>query len=203
MPTGRADPRFSLPLPDNHPGAGDEELHGFHLQDVSRRVIRYAAPEFLGCVSHALDSEIPFGEDLSDLPERKFILIADISNSDVMKDYPAMVNEFPNPNQVQCIFLRNTSATDQGDKFPYDTSGFKGIDQNKYMFFLVPDDLTNLDIVNGQCYNTSIPQNVTFSEQGLPFGLSKKSRASTIDLGWKLIAGTSFVMLFWVLLGEI
>ena len=47
-----------------------------------------------------------------------------------------MVTEFP--GQVQCIFLRNTSATDPTDKFPYDTSGFKGIDQAKYMFFLVP-----------------------------------------------------------------
>ena len=132
-------------------------------------------------------------------PERKFILIADTSNSDVMKDYPAMVNEFP--GQVQCIFLRNTSATDSGDKFPYDTSGFKGIDQNKYMFFLVPDDLTNLDIENGQCYNTSIPQNVTFSEQGLPFGLSKKSGASRTELGWTHIMGTTFIMLLGYFLG--
>ena len=38
------------------------------------------------------------------------------------------------PNQVACILLRNTSATDD-DKFPYDTSGFKGLDQSKYMFF--------------------------------------------------------------------
>ena len=40
------------------------------------------------------------------------------------------------------------------------------------MFFKVPDDLTNLDISAGQCYNASIPQNVTFGYQGLPFGLS-------------------------------
>ncbi|MCJ1223901.1 hypothetical protein MMC12_000544 [Toensbergia leucococca] len=103
-------------------------------------------------------------------PERKFILIADTSNSDVMRDYPAMVTEFP--NQVQCIFLRNTTATDSGDQFPYDTSGFKNISQQMYMFFLVPDDLTNLDISNGQCYNSSILQNVTFGEQGLPFGIN-------------------------------
>jgi len=69
-------------------------------------------------------------------PERKFILVADTSNSDVMRDYPAMVTEFP--NQVQCIFLRNTSATDSGDRFPYDTSGFKNLNQQMYMFFLVP-----------------------------------------------------------------
>lgn len=40
-----------------------------------------------------------------------------------------------------------------------------------YMFFLNPDDLTNLDIENGQCYNESIPQNLTFGYQGLPLGL--------------------------------
>jgi hypothetical protein len=131
-------------------------------------------------------------------PERKFILIADTSNSDVMKDYPAMVDEFP--DQVQCIFLRNTSATDTGDKFPYDTSGFKGIAQNKYMFFLVPDDLTNLDIVYGQCYNTSIPQNVSFSEQGLPFGLSKTGGASRSELGRNPVLVAGFITLLGVFL---
>ncbi|KAI4252961.1 MAG: hypothetical protein LQ352_003982 [Teloschistes flavicans] len=69
-------------------------------------------------------------------PKRKFVLVADTSNSDVMKDYPQMATDFP--GQVQCIFLRNTSATDDGDKFPYDTSGFKDLDKNSYMFFKVP-----------------------------------------------------------------
>ena len=27
-------------------------------------------------------------------------------------------------------------------------------------------DLANLDIVNGQCVNSTVPQNVTFGEQG-------------------------------------
>lgn len=69
-------------------------------------------------------------------PQRKFVLVADTSNSDVMKDYPQMATDFP--GQVQCILLRNTSATDSGDKFPYDTSGFKGLPQSMYMFFTVP-----------------------------------------------------------------
>jgi phosphatidate phosphatase APP1 len=69
-------------------------------------------------------------------PQRKFVLVADTSNSDVMKDYPALATDFP--GQVQCILLRNTSATDSGDKFPYDTSGFKGLNQSMYMFFTVP-----------------------------------------------------------------
>ncbi|KAG8629615.1 hypothetical protein KVT40_003480 [Elsinoe batatas] len=101
--------------------------------------------------------------------QRKFILIADTTNSDVMKDYPQLAKDFP--DQVQCIFLRNTSATDSGNRFPYDTSGFEGIPQDKYMFFVNADDLYNLDIANGQCYNQSIAQNLTFGYQNLPGGI--------------------------------
>ncbi len=35
----------------------------------------------------------------------------------------------------------------------------------------------NLDIAAGHCVNSTIKQNITFSTQGLPFGLSKKSVA--------------------------
>lgn len=73
-------------------------------------------------------------------PKRKFVLIADTSNSDVMRDYPAMVTDYP--GQVQCIFLRNTSNTDPGDRFPYDTSGFKNVNTSMYMFFVVPVTFT-------------------------------------------------------------
>ena len=103
-------------------------------------------------------------------PQRKFILVADTSNSDVMSDYPGMLQE--HPDQVQCIFLRNTTSTDPGDKFPYDTKGFKGLDENKYMFFRVPDDLSHLDIQNGECVNRTFQQNITYGLQGLPFGIN-------------------------------
>lgn len=109
-------------------------------------------------------------------PDRKFILVADTSNSDVMKDYPAMYKDYP--GQVQCILLRNTSSTDSGDKFPYNTKGFKDIPQKNYMFFHVPDDIAKIDIANGGCYNSSIKQNVTFDYQGLPFGLSDDDNAA-------------------------
>lgn len=69
-------------------------------------------------------------------PKRKFILVADTSNADVMRDYPQMATDFP--GQVLCILLRNTSSTDSGDKFPYNTSGFKNLNTNSYMFFNVP-----------------------------------------------------------------
>ncbi|QIW95890.1 hypothetical protein AMS68_001408 [Peltaster fructicola] len=119
-------------------------------------------------------------------PKRKFILIADTSNSDVMKDYPLMATEFP--GQVQCIFLRNTSATDSGDRFPYDTSGFKDLNQTNYMFFVNADDLTGLDIAGGQCYNKSVAQNLTFGYQGLPISSTTSTNASATH-----VAGASKV----------
>jgi phosphatidate phosphatase APP1 len=79
-------------------------------------------------------------------PKRRFILVGDTSNSDIMRDYPQLAVD--HPNNVQCIFLRNTSSTDSGDKFPYDTSGFKGIDQNKYMFFNVPVSLSPVSLLS-------------------------------------------------------
>ena len=51
-----------------------------------------------------------------------------------------------------------------------------------YMFFRVPDDLTNLDISSGQCYNASIPQNVTFGYQGLPFGIGESQEGAAPSL---------------------
>ncbi|GAO16662.1 hypothetical protein UVI_02012820 [Ustilaginoidea virens] len=109
-------------------------------------------------------------------PKRRFILVADTSNHDVMVAYPAMFHDYP--GQVACILLRNTSSTDAGDKFPYDTSGFKGIPQDNYMFFNVPNDLTHLDVENGHCINKTISQNVTFGQQGLPFGLGDKGSSA-------------------------
>lgn len=96
-------------------------------------------------------------------PQRKFVLVADTSNSDVMKDYPQLAHD--HPNQVQCILLRNTSATDKSMWFPYNTEGFKGLNNKTYMFFREPNDLAGLDISNGQCLNSTIPQNVTFDRQ--------------------------------------
>ncbi|KAI8949902.1 hypothetical protein F4801DRAFT_382888 [Xylaria longipes] len=101
-------------------------------------------------------------------PHRKFVLVGDTSNSDIMKDYPQLVKDYP--GQVQCIFLRNTTATDSTDLFPYDTSGFEGIDQKQFMFFVHADDLRGVDIVGGNCHNPAVVQNITFGYQGRDFG---------------------------------
>jgi hypothetical protein len=86
-----------------------------------------------------------------------------------MTEYPQLAHD--HPNQVQCILLRNTSATDESNKFPYNTKLFKGLPYQKYMFFRVPDDLRGLDITNGQCRNATIPQNVTFGLQDEVLGI--------------------------------
>ncbi|CAA9957389.1 hypothetical protein CFE70_000950 [Pyrenophora teres f. teres 0-1] len=112
-------------------------------------------------------------------PQRKFVLVADTSNSDVMRDYPQLAHTYP--NQVQCILLRNTSATDSGMWFPYNTEGFKGLNNRSYMFFRVPDDLTGLDIANGQCLNETIPQNVTFSRQAEILGIHGSSVGTQLE----------------------
>lgn len=99
-----------------------------------------------------------------------------------MKDYPQMVKDYP--GQVQCIFLRNTTATDSSDLFPYDTKGFKDIDQKQYMFFVTPDDLKGVDIVGGNCYNPAVVQNVTFGYQGRGFGNAGSSVRWDWSWGW-------------------
>ncbi|KUI67512.1 Phosphatidate phosphatase APP1 [Cytospora mali] len=127
-------------------------------------------------------------------PQRKFILVGDTSNTDVMSDYPGLVSAYP--GQVQCILLRNSSSTDSSDIIPYNTKGFKGLDQDMYMFFNVPDDLKNLDIVNGHCYNASVQENVTFGEQGLPWGLGSAANGLEPPSRWRSIGlGAGILMM--------
>ncbi len=65
------------------------------------------------------------------------------------------------------------------------------------MFFNVPDDLTNLDVKNGQCFNSSVKQNVTFSYQGLPFGLSNNKSSAVVS------ARTQLGLIFAAFLGSL
>ena len=111
---------------------------------------------------------------LDTYPKRKFVLLADVSNSDVMKAYPQLAKE--RPNQVMCVLLRNTTSTDDSFDFPYNTGDFEDLPQKKYFFFNTPDELRGLDIAHGECYNDSVKQNLTFSYQNLPFGLGKKNK---------------------------
>ncbi|KAK3343944.1 hypothetical protein B0T25DRAFT_555651 [Lasiosphaeria hispida] len=121
-------------------------------------------------------------------PERKFILVGDTSNSDVMRAYPQLNKDYP--DNVLCILLRNSSSTDSTDHFPYDTSHFEGIPQSQYMFFNVPDDLRGLDVAKGECYNATVPQNVTFGLQG--FSLDSGTDVPRPSV-WGLVLGLGVV----------
>lgn len=49
-------------------------------------------------------------------------------------------------------------------------------------------DLFNLDIASGQCMNTSIPQNVTFDEQGGVLDSAAPSARVRLGLGAPVVA---------------
>jgi hypothetical protein len=127
-------------------------------------------------------------------PQRQFVLVADTTNPDIMEAYPALYNDYP--GQVSCILLRNTSATDSTNKFPYDTSGFENIPQGNYMFFRTPNDLMGIDVGAGQCYNTTVSQNVTFNYQNVPgqedSGASVETSSSPLVLS--LVVAVSFAL---------
>ncbi|KAI1817620.1 hypothetical protein GGS20DRAFT_507348 [Poronia punctata] len=123
-------------------------------------------------------------------PDRKFVLVGDTTNSDVMSDYPQLAKDYP--GSVQCILLRNTTATDSTDLFPYDTSGFKDLDPQQYMFFVHADDLEGIDIVGGNCRNAAVPQNVTFKYQGRGFG----NGAVPVHGSPRALLGGLFLLLF-------
>lgn len=73
---------------------------------------------------------------LQTFPQRKFVLVGDTSNFDIMKHYPALSAKYP--NQLRCILVRNVSATEAAYHVPYNTKWFRGLDKDRYMFFRVP-----------------------------------------------------------------
>lgn len=124
-------------------------------------------------------------------PTRKIVLVGDTSNGDIMRNYPGMLKDFP--NQTACVLIRNTSATDSQNHFPYNTKEFKDLPTNKYMFFRTTDDIRNLNFANGDCLNSSVPQNVTFDYQGTPFD-STSSAISNSPRTWGIIVGQALAL---------
>lgn len=61
------------------------------------------------------------------------MLVGDTSSSTLLSAYPQIAQQFP--NNIACIFIRNTSATDSDDKIPYDTSPFKNVKNGTYFFY--------------------------------------------------------------------
>ncbi|GJE96402.1 Phosphatidate phosphatase APP1 family protein [Phanerochaete sordida] len=126
-------------------------------------------------------------------PQRKFVLVGDTSSSTLLSAYPQIAQQFP--DQVACIFIRNTSATDADDKLPYSTGDFKDVRNGTYFFYRVPEDLFDLDVANGQCVNSSIPQNVTFGEQGGVLGNDSAAPRVRVGLGVSVVSALVAVML--------
>ena len=81
------------------------------------------------------------------------VLVGDTSSSTLLSAYPQIATQFP--NQLACIFIRNTSATDSDDKLPYNTQPFQNVSNSSYFFYNDPQDLMNLNITAGQCVNQS------------------------------------------------
>ena len=113
------------------------------------------------------------------------VLVGDTSSSTLLSAYPQMATQFP--NNIACIFIRNTSATDSSDKLPYDTSPFKNVTNGTYFFYNTADDLFNLNVTNGECVNASVPQNVQFGEQGGPLGGSSAAAKLSLSVAWTWI----------------
>ena len=65
------------------------------------------------------------------------------------------------------------------------------------------DDLTNLDIANGQCVNSTIKQNFTFGYQGLPFGINlgsgKKGSGSLLEVSMTWVVAAAMGAAVWAL----
>jgi len=95
-------------------------------------------------------------------PRRRFVLVGDVSNPNVMSGYPEVAKAYAN---VRCILLRNVSATDSSNRFPYDTSGFNGLDRVKYMSFGTPDDLASLGFGSGDYANASVIQSAPLASR--------------------------------------
>lgn len=99
-------------------------------------------------------------------PKRKFVLVGDTSNSDVLSEYPKLVQTFP--GQVHCILIRNISRTDPEFKMPYNTAEFESLKSGQYMFFNTPDDLKGLNFDKGDCVNQTVQQITDFGWKNLP-----------------------------------
>lgn len=65
------------------------------------------------------------------------MLVGDTSSSTLLSAYPQIAQQFP--NNIACIFIRNTSATDSDDKIPYSTSEFKNVKNGTYFFYRIPE----------------------------------------------------------------
>lgn len=136
-------------------------------------------------------------------PSRRFVLLGDTTNPDVLRAYPELATTFP--GQVQCILMRNVSTTEPQDKLPYNLDGFQGLKREMYMFYNTPDDLRGLDFYAGDCLNSSVKQYVGGNEgygwRNLPgnVNINSGTRAGIVSRELALIVGLGFWASFFLL----
>lgn len=73
---------------------------------------------------------------MDSFPKRKFILVGDTSSPGAMKAYAKLAKQ--SPDQIQCILIRDTAATEPADWIVPATRHFKKLPKDKYLFFRTP-----------------------------------------------------------------
>ena len=77
---------------------------------------------------------------MKSFPQRRFISIGDTTNT--MSRFPEDMNDhYP---QIQCLLVRDVSATERSDWVTPDTRSFFKLDDTEYLFFRTPADLLRL-----------------------------------------------------------
>ncbi|KAI4719184.1 hypothetical protein E4T48_04529 [Aureobasidium sp. EXF-10727] len=77
---------------------------------------------------------------MQSFPSRRFISIGDTTNA--MDRFPHAMDDFY--PRIQCILVRDVSATERSNWVTPDTRPFLNLDDTEYLFFRVPDDLKRL-----------------------------------------------------------
>lgn len=86
--------------------------------------------------------------------KRRIILIGDGSSEVTVKSFADVWHK--HPISVQCIFLRNTTATVPDKNLTVDLSPFVDVPPDRYFVFNVPDDLIGMEFINGGCLNRTL-----------------------------------------------
>ena len=83
---------------------------------------------------------------------RCVVLVGDTSSSTLLSAYPQIAQQFP--DNIACIFIRNTSSTDSDDKIPYDTSSFKNIKNGTYFFYRTAEGMYRSHRLLSRCFTS-------------------------------------------------
>jgi len=132
---------------------------------------------------------------LQHFPQRRFLFMGDTSTSSTCSAYPRLAKE--HPDQVACILIRNTRATEEADWQSSDTHHFLSLPRHKYFFYDNPKDLLNIsvdhlrDVAAGKatgCFPPDMP---------IPLQSYRPSKMRGKSV-WSLFRGTWYRFKCWV-----